>query len=103
MSNTAKAERELVTVLRKIADLERLNHRKTHLFMELKAEGVTQTRIAELAGMSDVGVALAISRHATNQAKLRRKMEKADEEERATLAAGLCELCLESEPATVNA
>ncbi len=58
-----KRERDLVALCRRISDLERLNDKKVHLFSELREDKVTQARIGALAGMSDVGVALAIKRH----------------------------------------
>ncbi len=95
---TAKTERELVALCRRIDEVNRLNDRKVHLFMDLRAAGVTQARIGELAGLSDVGVHNAISRHVTRHAKGRATLPDArDDKERAEAEALLCAICAEAE------
>lgn len=65
--STAALERELVQVCRKLDEATKLQDRRIHLFMDLRAAGVTQKRIGDVAGMSDVGVVLAIKRHRKRQ------------------------------------
>lgn len=93
-TNTSKIERELVTVVRRIDEAARLVDKKVHLFMELRDSGVTQARIGELSGMSDVGVMLAIRRHHTRHAKGVAALAAArDDAERAEAEALLCHVC----------
>lgn len=96
MKSTPQLERELVALHRRIGDLERLNDRKVHLFMALRSAKpkVTQSRIGQLVGMSDVGVHNAISRHKTRHAKAVRALAIArDDAERTEAESLICLIC----------
>lgn len=105
MSNTSKTERELLAVVRRIEEASRLVDKKVHLFMALRAEGVTQARIGTMVGMSDVGVKLAVDRHHVRHAKgLAALAQARDDAERAEAEALICHICSEAavqEPAVV--
>lgn len=93
---TQALERELASVCRKIDEAAKLSDRRVHLFIDLRAAGVTQARIGEVASMSDVGVVLAIKRHGERQAKLEQRIANArDDFERDTLRGERCPYCAE--------
>lgn len=94
MSTTSRTERELVAVCRRIDEAARLVDKKVHLFMELRDADVTQARIGELSGMSDVGVMLAIRRHHARHAKGVAALGVArNDVERAAAEALICHIC----------
>lgn len=107
MSTTTKLERDLVTLCRRIDDLTRLNDQKVHLFMRLREQNVTQARIGELAGISDVGVIQAIKRHHKRHGQAVIDRDRArDEKERSSAEAEMCAICAaseEPEPIAVDA
>lgn len=100
---TAALERELASVCRKIDEAAKLSDRRVHLFIDLRAAGVTQARIGEVASMSDVGVVLAIKRHGERQAKLEQKIADArDDFERDSLRAERCAFCAQGAAVDVS-
>ena len=94
---TAALEKELAAICRRLEATAELQDRRVHLFIDLRTAGVTQARIGEVAGMSDVGVVLAIKRHLARQAKAEAKLSEArDDTERAEATAELCPFCTPS-------
>lgn len=102
-TNTSKTERELVAVCRRIDEAARLVDKKVHLFIELRDAGVTQARIGELSGMSDVGVMLAIRRHHARHAKGLAALAAArNDAERSEAEALICQYCADEAAADVQ-